>query len=244
MRTTHRQIAVVGHRGAAGDAPENTLGSFALAVEQGADAVELDVHLSKDGSIVVCHDAKVNRTTTGRGAIAELLTRELKQLDAGMWHSDRYAGERLPLLEEVFDLLPPAVGVNVEMKVDSPELRDGLLRLLRERSMLERVFVSSFHHGGLTRMKQEEPGLRIGLLVDKKPIMPEEAMRKYGVELYSMHPHHKLVNRQWMEQANRLGIRVYPWTVNKVPRMAELIALGVSGIITDFPARLRALLNN
>lgn len=243
MSSRHRHISVIGHRGAAGEAPENTLGSFALAVEQGADAIELDVHLSKDGSIVVCHDAKVNRTTTGRGPIVQLTTEELKQLDAGLWHSDRYAGERLPLLEEVFDLIPSFVSVNVEMKIDSSELRDGLIGLLRGRNMLDRVFVSSFHHEGLIRMKQAEPGLRIGLLIDKKPIMPEDAMRKYGVELYSMHPHHKLVNPKWMEQANRLGIRVYPWTVNAAPRMKELITLGVSGIITDFPARLRALLN-
>jgi glycerophosphoryl diester phosphodiesterase len=238
----HHDVEVVGHRGAAGDAPENTLTSFAMAVEQGADAIELDVHLSKDGRIVVCHDATVNRTTNGKGAIADLTVDELKKFDAGFWAAKQFAGERLPLLEEVFDLVPAAVRINIEIKSDSPALRESLIDMLHRRGLLERVFVSSFNHECLINLKKAEPNVRIGLLYDVEPLTPTQARDKYGVDIYSLHPHHKLVDRAFVEEAKRLGMRVYPWTVNGAPRMRELIEAGVSGIITDFPGKLRGLL--
>ncbi|WP_281166722.1 glycerophosphodiester phosphodiesterase [Paenibacillus ginsengihumi] len=122
---------VIGHRGAAGEAPENTLASFRLALEQGADAVELDVHMSADGEIIVCHDATVNRTTDGQGAISTMSTAELRQLDAGRWFHERFAGERLPLLEEAFRLVPDNIMIHVEIKCPySVRLEERLLGLL------------------------------------------------------------------------------------------------------------------
>ncbi|PYI56961.1 glycerophosphodiester phosphodiesterase [Paenibacillus flagellatus] len=240
---TTKPVRVVGHRGAAGDAPENTLASFALAVKQGADAIELDVHPSKDGRLVVCHDTTVNRTTNGKGEIGQMTVEQLKKLDAGSWGGKAFAGERLPLLEDVFDLVPPRMEVNVEIKSDSPALRDALIGMLRERELFGRVFVSSFNHECLVRLKRAEPLVKIGLLYDTKPLRPAEAHGKYGVEPYSLHPHHKLVDRSFVEEAERLGLRVYPWTVNDEPRMRALVELGVSGIITDFPGKLRGLLD-
>lgn len=237
------RLQIVGHRGAAGEAPENTLGSFALAVEQGSDAIELDIHLSKDEQIIVCHDVTINRTTTGTGNIGELTTVELKQVDAGSWFHAKYAGERLPTLEEVFDLLPPHIEVNVEIKSDSDVLRSKLIDMLQRRSLLDRVFVSSFNHQSLVLLKQAEPRVKIGLLYSKEPLSPAEAKNKYGVELYSLHPHHELVNRAFVEEADNLGMKVFPWTVNKEERMRQLIDDGVAGIITDYPGILRALLN-
>jgi len=97
---------IIGHRGAAGEAPENTLASFLLAVQQGAHAVELDIDLTKDGEIIVIHDDTLDRTTTGKGFISELTLKEIKQYDAGIWYDERFEGEKVPTLEEVFDKLP------------------------------------------------------------------------------------------------------------------------------------------
>jgi glycerophosphoryl diester phosphodiesterase len=240
--STMKSILVIGHRGAAGDAPENTLASFALAVEQGADSIELDVHLSKDGQIIVCHDTTVNRTTNGKGEIGELTTEELKQFDAGAWAGPKFVGERLPLLEEVFDLVPETMSVNVEIKSDSPMLRNGLIEILHRRNLLDRVFVSSFHHDCLVNLKKAEPLVKIGLLYDTNQLTPAEAHDRYGVEIYSLHPHNKLVDRAFVKEAERFGMLVYPWTVNTESRMCELIEIGVSGIITDYPGRLCGLL--
>ena len=107
---------IIGHRGAAGEAPENTLASFALALEQGAQAIELDVHVTKDGEIVVCHDETLDRTTNGSGLICDQNWKDIQMLDAGAWFSEKFKGERIPLLSEVFDLVPLGTLINVEVK--------------------------------------------------------------------------------------------------------------------------------
>jgi glycerophosphoryl diester phosphodiesterase len=236
-----QSLLVIGHRGAAGEAPENTLVSFALAAEQQAGGIELDVHLSKDGQIIVCHDTTIDRTTTGTGNIADLTLEELKQVDAGVKYNEKFAGEKLPTLEEVVDLLPSHMQINVEIKSDSLELRNALIELLHRRNLLDRVFVSSFHLSCLVLLKQAEPRVKIGFLYHKEPFSPAEAKAKFDVELYSLHPHHSHVNRAYVEEAEKLGLKVYPWTVNTEERMKQLIEDGVSGIITDFPRVLHSL---
>lgn len=233
---------VIGHRGAAGEAPENTMASFALALQQGADAIELDIHLSKDSRLIVCHDSTIDQTTDRSGAIADLTVEELKRADAGSWYSAEFAGERLPLLEEVFELVPDAVLVNVEIKSDSAELRKELLQMLYRYNRLDTVVVSSFQHALLMELKQAEPRVRIGLLYNaSNALTPAEAWSRFGDAVYSLHPHHLLVDRAFAAEAAELGLRVFPWTVNADKRMKRLISFKVSGIITDYPKKLRNL---
>ncbi|MNI40737.1 Glycerophosphoryl diester phosphodiesterase [compost metagenome] len=238
----HNKISIVGHRGAAGEAPENTLGSFQLAVHQGSNAVELDIHLSKDGHLIVCHDYTLDRTTNLKGLIKDNIFDEIQQADAGSWFSSKYAGEHVPSLEEVLELLPPEVRVNVEIKSDSPELRQKLILLLRSKNWMQRVFVSSFNHPCLINLKEEAPEIRIGLLYKEDYIAPSDINKRFNVSIYSLHPHHSLVNSVYMEEAREHQLQVYPWTVNDKDRMLELIELGVSGIITDYPAILHDIL--
>ncbi len=239
----HKPI-VIGHRGAAGEAPENTLASFALALEQGAEGIELDVHITKDGEIVVCHDATLDRTTNGSGLICDHSWSELKSLDAGSWFSEAFTGERLPLLREVFDLLPRGFFINVEVKhAYEGRMEKALLAFLRESSRMEDVVISSFDHKVIRRIKQAEPGVKVGLLYAANLIDHAAYAGQMGVEVFSLHPHHQCIEQEDVAAAVSSGLAVYPYTVNDLADYHRMIASGVSGIITDYPARLRELLN-
>ncbi|MEF3303472.1 glycerophosphodiester phosphodiesterase [Paenibacillus sp. GYB003] len=240
----HDNLMVIAHRGAAGEAPENTLGAFALGLEQGCTGIELDVHLSKDGEIIVCHDATIDRTTDRKGAIHELTVEELKKADAGRWFDERFEGERLPLLEEVFDLVPPAVEINVEIKAGVGDIVPALIRLMRRKDRLAGVFVSSFDFDILERLKEQEPEARIGLLYNIRMKNQYRMAQLLDGPVYSLHPHWSRLDEQNVRAATERGLRVYPWTVNKEDDMRKMIACGVSGIITDYPGRLKRLLES
>ncbi|MDG0792616.1 glycerophosphodiester phosphodiesterase [Cohnella ginsengisoli] len=237
-----KRTLIIGHRGAAGEAPENTLASFRTAVTQGADAVELDIHLSADGEIVVCHDPTVDRTTDGAGSIALLTVAELKGLDAGSWFDPRYASEKLPLLEEVLALVPAGIMINIEVKCRySIRLEKRLRQLLATYRRQDGVVVSSFDHKALARLKQAAPSLRIGLLYAADFRRHSLIATSFGSEVYSLHPDHRWLGDEDIADAMRAGLRVYPYTVNGKAEWDALIAAEVSGIITDYPGRLRAV---
>jgi len=241
--SNNRKPLIIAHRGAKGSAPENTLGSFRLAMEQGCDAIELDVHLSKDGEIIVCHDFTLDRTTNGAGFIGELTLAEIKRFDAGSWHSEAYRGETVPTLGEVFDLVPETIMINVEVKHHyDGRLEQKLVALLNECGRLDSVVVSSFDHKSLCRIKRLEPKTRIGLLYSAKLVDPTAYARSFDCEVYSLHPHFSFMDKEDVEKAVANGLAVFPWTANEENDLRKLVDYGVSGIITDYPGRLRALL--
>ncbi|TNJ63497.1 glycerophosphodiester phosphodiesterase [Paenibacillus hemerocallicola] len=236
------QLMVIAHRGAAGEAPENTLAAFALGLEQGCTGIELDIHLSKDGEIIVCHDTTLDRTTDRKGAISEQTVEELKLADAGRWFHERFEGERVPLLEEVFDLVPPEVQINVEIKAGVDDLVPALIGLMKRKNRVENVFVSSFDFDVLERLKGLEPEAKIGLLYNIRMSKHYRMADLLDCPVYSLHPHWSRMDKQKVREATGRGLHVYPWTVNKEEGMREMIACGVSGIITDYPGRLKKLL--
>lgn len=236
------KILIIAHRGTSSEAPENTLAAFRLALEQGCNAIELDIHLSADRRVIVCHDATIDRTTNGSGAIAEMTAEELQRYDAGSWYGKSFAGERLPLLDEVLDLVPASVGINIEIKSDKhPDVVETLLALLHARNRLDSVFFSSFGHDCLLRLKRKSPASRIGLLYEEDADYPSFFERQQ-TEGYALHPYHKCVNEAYVAEAKKHGLQIYPWTVDDPDRMKELIRAGVSGIITNRPKLLRELL--
>ncbi|NOV04158.1 glycerophosphodiester phosphodiesterase [Paenibacillus planticolens] len=238
-----QKTLVIGHRGAAGEAPENTLGSFALAVDQGADGVELDVHLTKDGEIVVCHDLSLDRTTNGTGLICEKSWKEIQGLDAGSWFSESFIGERVPLLREVFDLVPRGLLINVEVKhAYEGRMEKALLAFLRESGRMEDVVISSFNHKVIHRIKLAEPEAKVGLLYAADLFNHAAYAQQIGIEVHSLHPHHHLFEKEDAAAASAAGLATYPYTANDVQDYQRLIDAGVTGIITDFPARLKKVL--
>jgi glycerophosphoryl diester phosphodiesterase len=243
VRVSLQKPKVIGHRGAAGDAPENTLASFQLALEQGADGIELDIHLTKDGEIVVCHDPTIDRTTNGSGYIVEMQVAEIKRFDAGGWFSQQYAGESIPTLAEVFDQVPDNIMINIEIKYSyKGQLETRLIDFLRKRNRFENVVISSFDHKCMQRIKKTERMAKIGLLYVANLIDHAGYANQLGVDVYSIHPHYQLIEKDDVLKAKAAGLKVYPFTINSDEDFRKMLDYGVSGIITDFPAKLVQLL--
>lgn len=225
------------HRGASGAAPENTLAAFKLAEQSGADGIELDVHLSRDGVPVVMHDETVNRTTDGRGAVADFTLRELRRLDAGRWFSPDFCGEPVPTLADVLTWAEDRIRINVEIKTASAGR--AVLEVLSEFPQA-RVLVSSFYHGLLLLIRQWSPELPIGFLVDSRfwRVALNRAI-ECGAE--SFHPPAQHVNRILLRKCHDEGLVVYPWTVDDRSRQNNFLRMGADGLFTNFPGKVGIL---
>lgn len=242
MRSGER--LVFGHRGAMAQAPMNTLAAFEIAQRQGADGIELDAQLSKDGHIVLMHDDTLDATTDGRGKVCDFTLAELKRLDAGAWFSDAFRGERIPSLDEAFDAFGQDMLINIEVKssLGAAQRGDKLLAdTVRRHKMRERVIVSCFDPTILRRCKEMMPMVLMGFLY--QPDMPVRyylPLKKLWHE--ARHPRHDMVDQGYMNWARAQGYYVNVWTVNDGQRAIELARLGVNAIITDAPgAIIRAL---
>lgn len=235
---------VFGHRGAQADAPANTLPAFELAVQQGAHGVELDVHLSRDGHLVVIHDFAVDATTDGTGLVADLPLAALQSLDAGSWFDPAFAGTRIPTLDEVFEAVGARLFINVEIK-SVTAVTDGveaaLAACIARHAMQARVIVSSFNPLALRRFRAVLPGVPLGFLYSAaSPAIVHSLID--GVRYEAYHPHADLIDRALVEQTHAQGQVVNAWTVNDLARGRTLRDLGVDGIITDAPGAMRAAL--
>jgi glycerophosphoryl diester phosphodiesterase len=243
------QPLIIAHRGSSAHAPENTLAAFQLAAEQGADAIELDVDLTRDGHAIIMHDATINRTTDGSGAINALTLDEIRRVDAGAWKGATFKGERVPLLAEVFATVGQRVLINVEVK--STSLRSNgveakVAALVREHNLFERVIISSFNPFALRRIKHVEPRLACGLLYLPVPLIVawQAWFAPLIPHLDARHPHHSQVDQSLVTKWHARGQRVNVWTVNDAVTLRAMVQAGVDGIIGDDPAFLRQLLND
>ncbi len=230
---------ILAHRGASGYAPENTLEAFALAAELGADGVELDVHLTADGEMVVIHDETVDRTTDGSGLVCRMTLAELKKLNARNGMGGLKHCCRIPTLREVYELLKPTpLMINVEIKTDAM-LYDGICEKLtaleHEMGMEGRLIYSSFNHNTILEMKRVNPGARTGLLYIEALANPWAYAESIGAD--ALHPDKfaPLTYPEHMRIAAEHGIETNTWTVNTVEDMESLIRNGASAIITNYP---------
>lgn len=218
----------IGHRGVMGVEPENTLRSFTRAVKEGLDGIELDLHLSKDGELVVMHDATVDRTTDGRGAINDLTLAELRELDAGQ-------GERIPVFTEVLD----AVDGPVQAEIKDVAAARVLAEVLRERDLLERVSVLSFHDEALHEVRACLPEVRTVLVAGRTGPDFVSRAQAVGASLVSLEL--PKLSREVVERCQAVDIAVIAWTVNTDRDLALARALGLNGAVTDFPQIKRAV---
>ena len=165
-------MKIFAHRGASGYAPENTLSAIKKAIEMKADGIEIDIQLTKDGKIVVIHDWKVDRTTTGRGFVYELDFDYIRSLDAGQWYTKDFIGEVVPTLEEVLDILPNDMMLNIEIKDTARKhsnIEEKMLEVLKKYpEKFDNIVVSSFHHDKIKRLQELEPKLKLALLTDSE----------------------------------------------------------------------------
>jgi glycerophosphoryl diester phosphodiesterase len=226
-----------GHRGASLHAPENTLAAFKLAHKFGADGIELDAKLTKDGQVVVIHDATVDRTCNGTGAIRYMTFDEIRNMDAGTKFDPKYKNEKIPSLDEVFESLGKKLLINVELtnyadpKDDLPE---QVAKLVRKHKLEKDIILSSFHPTTLRRIQKLLPETPAGLLAF--PGLPGALSRSFAGRRWSphlIHPYFSDVNEAFVKKEMRWDRKINVWTVDEKTEMERLIHLGVNGIITD-----------
>lgn len=224
----------IAHRGASGSFPENTLAAFRAAIEAGAEMCELDVQLTRDGAMVVIHDDTVDRTTDGTGAVASMTLAEIKRLDAGAKFDPRFTGERIPTLQEVFDLVEGGCALNIEIKSDG--LESKVSELVGARKAFGWTLISSFDWTALARIRHIAPEMRVGLLASRWPARLIGAATE--MKAYAINPKFDIVTEDLCIAAHSREINVYAWTVDEPAEMRRLIAYGVDGIMTNWPGRL------
>ncbi len=247
------------HRGASARAPENTLGAFRLAMEVGAGGLELDVHMTLDGEIVVIHDATVDRTTNGSGAVARMTLDEIQALDAGYsfspdggsTHPYRGRGLRVPRLAEVYEEFPDAP-VNIEIKEAQPGAEEAVLGVIREAGAVGRTLVASNRHGVVRRFRRISGG-RILTAASRREIARFYLLSRLRLErLYRPaydalqvpleYRGTRVVTPRFLEAAHARGVRVDVWTINDPGEMRRLLDLGADVIMTDRPEMLAGVL--
>jgi glycerophosphoryl diester phosphodiesterase len=249
------------HRGASALAPENTIEAFRLAVEAGAGGLELDVHMTRDGHIVVIHDATVDRTTNGSGAASEMTLDELRRLDAGHNFSPdggptrpyRGRGVQVPTLGEVLEEFPE-VAVNIEIKAGTPGIEETVLGVLREANALGRALVVSTPHDIVKRFRKVSGGhvstgasrREIGIFFISSRLSLERLVRPAydAVQVPLRHRGIRVVTPRFVRAAHERGVSVDAWTINQADEMHRLLDFGVDVIMTDRPGTLAEVLKN
>ncbi|MEH7383103.1 glycerophosphodiester phosphodiesterase [Bacillus sp. JJ1533] len=237
---------IFGHRGSAGTHPENTMISFKEAAKVGADGIELDIQMTKDGVIVVIHDETVNRTTNGKykGWVKDYTLKQIKKMDVSYKFKNQYGICEIPTLEEVFDWAKSnRLFINVEFKtglVSYKGIEEKTLKMINDYRLENRIVLSSFNHYSLVRCRRLSRTINLAVLYMEGLYEPW----KYAKQLYAngIHPYHKTVNKEIIEESIKNGIAVRPFTINDQKKMRQFIDFGCSAIITDYPKTALSLI--
>ena len=226
------------HRGASGYLPENTLPAFEKAVEMGADGIELDIHKTKDGQLVVIHDEKIDRTSNGKGRVQDLTLEELRRYNYNATQPKSCDHADIPTMREVFELIKPTdLMINIEIKtgiVFYEDIEADILAMTKEFGMEDRVLYSSFNHYSIMKIKELDGNARTGFLyMDGTLNMPEYG-RDHGVE--ALHPaFYNVQYPNFVEKCHEYGLKINSWTINTKQYMNMACEMGLDGIITNYP---------
>ena len=235
MTTLTPKTYIYAHRGACAYAPENTLIAFATAIEMEADGIELDVHFTKDGRVVVIHDDKIDRTSNGQGKVSDYTYEELLAFDFGYKFYNEIRGIKIPTLEQVYELIAPTdLIVNVELKVNSPKIAAACVEIAKKYGMEKRVIYSSFTHSLLMFAKEADPDAFVAPLY-KDMVKVWDYCENIGAA--ATHPEKGQLTRipDLVEKCHEKGIRVHPWVPNSEEDIRALIDAGCDAIITNCP---------
>ncbi|WP_083858385.1 glycerophosphodiester phosphodiesterase [Gallaecimonas xiamenensis] len=243
------QTLVIGHRGVAGLAPENTLSAVKKALHLGVDAVEVDIRQSKDGALVAFHDDKLERTTNGQGDVSDFTLAQLNTLDAGSWFGPQYLDEWIPTLAEVMNAMGHSrAKLIIELKV--PGLERDVLEHIRTYKLQKRVIIKSFDPAILTRFAQLAPDIprlygffgwseRFNLLMDDEI----RRLNPLDMDVSYLQVYHSFLTPALLDEAHQRGFKVVAWGVHSRKAMESMLGLGVDGIETDYPDRLYSLMD-
>nr|WP_244535732.1 glycerophosphodiester phosphodiesterase family protein [Lentibacillus halodurans] len=238
-------IQLIAHRGSSGHAPENTIAAYDLGFEQKADYIEIDIQMTKDGELVSIHDTTIDRTTDGTGSVGDYTLEELRNLDAGSWFDQSFAGEKIPTFEEILDRYRGKIGILIELK--SPGLYPGVeqkvANTLIERNMDKpnnhKIVVQSFNHDSVKRFHDLLPSMPVGVLVgygqaDEGKIT-DEHLEEYAEYADYVNPNKELLDQDTVDRIHQNELKTWPYTVVDQEWVDQLMEYGVDGIITDYP---------
>lgn len=244
-------FTTIAHRGASAYYPENTMISFEGAIARGADMVELDVQLSRDGEVVVFHDEKLSRCTNGKGKISDYKLVELKKLDAGSWFGREYKGAKIPTLDEALNLCRDKIAVNIEIKTEAVDknIRNGIeekcLKVVGQNSMREHIVFSSYDPRALKHLKEIDSSVATAVLFEKGYYgskFPSEIIELLGADAFNCSKNE--LSKKWLMNLKLNNIPVNIYTVNDKKNMRRFLELGVSGIFTNKPDILKMVVEN
>lgn len=227
---------IIAHRGIPHLAPENTMASFRAAVESGADGLETDIQMTKDGELVIIHDETLDRTTDGKGLVTMHTLEQLKDLDAGSWFNPSFGNEKIPTLREFLEFVSGReLLINIEIKsgvVLYPGIEKKLIDMLHEFELGKNVIISSFNHYSLVTCKEIDSSIKTGILYMCGLVDPWIYAKSIGVD--ALHPLFYSVRPETIGGMHNSGLLVNPYTVDSPRDMKNMIDLGVSGIITNY----------
>jgi len=238
---------IIAHRGASSLAPENTLASVRKAIELGVDMVEIDVHLSKDGELMVIHDDSLDRTTDGEGYVKDYTKAVIRKLDAGNWFDAEFKGEKVPVLQEMFDLIAGKCGLLLEIKVtrhSMPGIAEKVVDAIKESETIGWTVVQSFDDEVLFAVNDLNPGIVTHkLIVEIPPIFPGVIdtsglnlgrLKKYAKQS-AINCNHRFMGKRQITKLHNHGFATFAWTVNDKAKGEKLAMWGVDGLITNYP---------
>ena len=231
------------HRGFKGKYPENTMLAFKKAVEIGADGIEFDVHLSKDGELVIIHDETLERTTDGGSLVCEKTLEDLKKLNASKLYPD-FEIQRIPTLREYFEFAKDKeIITNIELKnsiIDYEGIEEKVYRLIEEFGLAEKIIISSFNHESLVRFKNIDPNIKCGVLESSRLYKPWEYVKNLGCEYY--HPMNFVVDDELVKKCKDYNIGLNIWFGQSEFDYSLYVKDGVTSLITDYPDRVREII--
>lgn len=242
LRAQKKGPLVVAHRGFSGRAPENTLAAFELALKSGADMIECDVRVTRDGEVVAFHDRTLDRTTNGKGRIENWTLKDLRKLDAGSWFDRKFSAERIPTLSEVLDLLKDRTFLNIELKADDEPsqrqtlLRDQVLHIVSSHDAEQRVFLVSFNHRLIREIKEKNPQLTTAIIFKATrdfASRPSRLVARACADAF-------VCGRGWLSKRFLQDLRIhriplFVYTINTEQDVRRMAKLGVDGVITNYP---------
>ncbi len=244
VSASQKRPLCVAHRGGAAYAPENTISAFKNAIRMKADYMELDVHMSRDGHVVVIHDETLDRTTNGVGLVRDMSLAQLRELDAGSWFSKEFEGEKIPTLREALELARGRIGVVIEIK-NGPVFYEGIeeevVKLVDELEMVEDVIIISFDHASIRKAHRLNPDIAGGILFYGNILDVDRVARNSKAQFVC--PGWKLLTPEMISDCHDRGLKLNTWTVNDEAVMTRFIREGVDMITTDRPDVLIRLID-
>lgn len=242
-----KSIIKVAHRGVPSLMPENTMSSFKHAIAMNIDVLEIDLHLSSDGELVVIHDHTLDRTSNHRGKVGDFTFDELQQVDVGVWKGSTYEGERIPRFKDVLNLIKRTnLKLLIEIKKPHlyPQIEEKVLNEISESRIDEsQCIIQSFDLNCVKKLYTLNRNIELGILLRKKDrFIFKRRIKSFSQYVHYVNPHYKNVNPRLIRNVHKENMKILPYTVNDEKAMRSLIKIGVDGIITDYPQILETII--